>query len=321
MDVDWGSVQADSRQTRQLARQRAIGEVVIAEGTVRIDQLVERFDISLMTVHRDLDELENRGILRKGRGLATASATSLIESSDVYRSSRQLEEKEALALAAMDFVEPHQAIFLDDSTTVLHMAKHLPAKAPLTVITNVLTLITELSGVRGITLVALGGEYYNWCSAFMGRMTTEAIAGLRADTAIMSTSAITDDIAFHQTVATVDTKKAMFDSASRRVLLADHTKFERRALHAIVPLAQFDVVIVDAGTPREHVTRLRSRGINVVVTPPVARGRSRADRPDTAGRDAVTTGQDAGSRPTRPSRSSSTSSRPRRGTTDDHIAD
>ena len=268
----------DSRQTRQLARQRAIADVVIAEGTVRIEQLVERFGTSLMTVHRDLDELENRGILRKGRGVATATSTSLIESSDVYRSSRQLAEKEALALAAMDFVEPNQAIFLDDSTTVLHMAKHLPAKTPLTVITNVLTLINELSNVRGITLLALGGEYYNWCSAFMGRMTTEAIANLRADTAIMSTSAITDDVAFHQTVATVDTKRAMFDSARTRILLADHTKFERRALHAIVPLSAFDTVVVDAGTHAEHVRRLRSKGIHVVVAPVGGGRRSRGDR-------------------------------------------
>lgn len=270
-------VPPDSRQTRQLARQQAITDVVIAEGTVRIEQLVERFGISLMTVHRDLDELENRGILRKGRGVATATSTSLIESSDVYRSSRQSEEKEALALAAMEFVEPNQAIFLDDSTTVMHMAKHLPAKAPLTVITNVLTLINELSGARGITLLALGGEYYNWCSAFMGRMTTDAIANLRADTAIMSTSAITDDIAFHQTVATVDTKRAMFDSAKTRILLADHTKFERRAVHAIVPLARFDIVIVDSGTRAEHVKRLRAQGINVVVAPTVGRTRPRSD--------------------------------------------
>lgn len=277
MAISSEQVPPDSRQTRQLARQQAITDVVIAEGTVRIEQLVERFGISLMTVHRDLDELENRGILRKGRGVATATSTSLIESSDVYRSSRQSEEKEALALAAMEFVEPNQAIFLDDSTTVMHMAKHLPAKAPLTVITNVLTLINELSGARGITLLALGGEYYNWCSAFMGRMTTDAIANLRADTAIMSTSAITDDIAFHQTVATVDTKRAMFDSAKTRILLADHTKFERRAVHAIVPLARFDIVIVDSGTRAEHVKRLRAQGINVVVAPTVGRTRPRSD--------------------------------------------
>jgi DeoR/GlpR family transcriptional regulator of sugar metabolism len=271
----------DSRQSRQQARQRAITDAVIAAGTVRIEQLAEEFGISLMTVHRDLDELENRGVLRKGRGVATAIATSLIESSDVYRSSRQLAEKEALAQAAMEFVEPNQAIFLDDSTTVLQMAKHLPTKAPLTVITNVLTVINELSSARGITLLSLGGEYYNWCSAFMGRMTTEAIAALRADTAIMSTAAIVDDIAFHQAVVTVDTKRAMFDAAKTRILLADHTKFDKRALHALVPLSDFDVVIVDAGTPFHHVDRLRAKGINVVVAPVGGRTRHKGEqRPD-----------------------------------------
>lgn len=277
MTLDPVNGSLDSRQSRQQARQRAITDAVIAAGTVRIEQLADQFGISLMTVHRDLDELENRGVLRKGRGVATAIATSLIESSDVYRSSRQLAEKEALAQAAMEFVEPNQAIFLDDSTTVLQMAKHLPAKAPLTVITNVLTVINELSSARGITLLALGGEYYNWCSAFMGRMTTASIASLRADTAIMSTAAIVDDIAFHQAVVTVDTKRAMFDAAKTRILLADHTKFGKRALHALVPLSDFDVVIVDAGTPFEHVDRLRSKGINVVVAPVAGRTRHRPE--------------------------------------------
>lgn len=255
----------DSRQARQLARQRAITEAVMAEGAVRIEQLADRFDISVMTVHRDLDELEGRGLLRKSRGIATATSTSLVESSDVYRSSRELAEKEAIASKALDLVEPGSAVMLDDSTTVLQLARHLPSKTPLTVITNVLTIMTELRGVSGISLLSLGGQFYNWCSAFMGGMTTQAIGDLRADTFIMSTSAIVDDIAFHQTLETVDVKRAMFEASSRRILLADHTKFGKRALHALAPLSDFDVVVVDAATPHEHVQRLRKRGVEVVV--------------------------------------------------------
>jgi DeoR/GlpR family transcriptional regulator of sugar metabolism len=262
---------ADNRQSRQLTRQRAITEVVMAEGAVRIEQLAERFDISLMTVHRDLDELETRGLLRKSRGVATALSTALVESSDVYRSNRQVAEKESLAIAALEFIEPGQAIFLDDSTTVLQLAKHLSARAPLTVITNVLTLMNELTGTRGISLLALGGDYYNWCSAFMGRMTIDAISKLRADTFIMSTSAITDDVCFHQTLETVDTKRAMFDAAATRILLVDHTKFEKRALHALAELTEYDIVIVDHLTSPEHITRMRAKGIRVVVAPKLGR--------------------------------------------------
>lgn len=254
-----------SRQNRQAARQRAITEAVMAAGAVRIEELAERFEISQMTVHRDLDELEARGLLRKSRGVATALSTALVESSDVYRSGRELPEKQAIAHAALDFIEPGQAIILDDSTTTLHLVPHLHAKKPLTVITNTLTIMNELKAANGITLLGLGGQYYNWCSAYMGRMTTEAISALRADVLFMSTSAITDDIAFHQTLETVDVKRAMFDAASTRVLLADHTKFDKRALHAMLPLADFDAVIVDHATDARHIARLRKAGVRVVV--------------------------------------------------------
>lgn len=239
----------------------------MAEGAIRIEQLAERFDISLMTVHRDLDELESRALLRKSRGVATALSTSLVESSDVFRLGQQQAEKESLARAVLEYIEPGQAIFLDDSTTVLKLAQMLHTKSPLTVITNVLTIMNELNNVRGISLLALGGNYYNWCSAFMGRMTNEAIATLRADTFIMSTSAITDDTCFHQTLETVDTKRAMFDAAATRILLVDHTKFEKRALHALAHLTEYDLVIVDDKTDVSHITRLRSQGVNVVVAP------------------------------------------------------
>jgi DeoR/GlpR family transcriptional regulator of sugar metabolism len=263
-------VPSDSRHARQIARRQLITEAVMAEGVLRIEDLTDRFGISLMTAHRDLDELVARGLLRKTRGIVSAAPTSLIESSDVYRFSRQSAEKRAIAQAAMQFVEPGQAIFFDDSTTVLQMATLLPAKVPLTAITNSLTLMNELIQIRDLTLLGLGGHFYNWCNAFMGRMTTHEISRLRADTLFLSMSAITDDIVFHQSPEMVETKRAMFDSSARRILLTDHTKFTRRALHTFASLTEFDAVIVDEATPVEHITRMRGKGINVIIAPPVA---------------------------------------------------
>jgi DeoR/GlpR family transcriptional regulator of sugar metabolism len=259
------NIDTQSRVSRQQARQLGISEAVMAEGSVRIEQLAERFQISVMTVHRDLDELEDRGLLRKSRGWATATSTSLVESSNVYRAGRQTAEKKTIAQAALDHVEPGQAIILDDSTTTLHLVPHLHSKAPLTIITNTLTIINELTSTRGLTLIGLGGEYYNWCSSFMGRITVREVEELRADVFFMSTSAIVDDICFHQTLETVDVKRAMFESASKRVLLVDGTKFEKRALHAMLPLADFDAVIVDSTTHSDHISRLRDSGVNVQV--------------------------------------------------------
>lgn len=251
----------------------------MADGTIRIERLAAMFDISLMTVHRDLDELQSRGILRKSRGAATATSTILVESSDVYRLSHQAKEKEALALAAMELVEPGQVIILDDSTTILRMAPHLESKAPLTVVTNVLTLMSELRGTKGITLIGIGGQYYGWCNAFMGPLTTQALSELHADTAFLSTSAITRDIAFHQVTETIETKRAMLSAAHRKVLVVDHTKFDRQALYALAPLTAFDTVIVDDATPAADIDRMRSSDIDVVVAPTMTTTRRARPRP------------------------------------------
>jgi len=253
------------RQTRQENRRTQVMDAILADGSVRIEDLAHRFGISLMTIHRDLDDLEARGILRKSRGIATAQATSLVESSDAYRAGRQLAEKESIARACAEHIQPGQAILLDDSTTVRHLAPHLVDRVPLTVITNALPLIMALREVRDLSLIALGGSYANWCGAFMGRVTVDEVTGLRADTAVMSTAAIVDDMCFHQEHETVAVKRAMLKSAASKILLVDHTKFEKRALHGLVPLAEFDLVIVDGGTPIEHITRLRGQGIEVLV--------------------------------------------------------
>lgn len=260
-------VPSDSRQARQLTRRQDITEVVMAEGSLRIEDLVDRFSISLMTAHRDLDDLVDRGVLRKSRGLVSAAPTSLVEAADAYRKVRQSDEKTAIARAAMDFVEPGHAIFMDDSTSVMQMAPLLADKTPLTVITNSLLLMNDLRAARDITLLGLGGQFHAWCNAFMGRMTSAEIGRLRADTLFLSMAAITDDVAFHQSPEMVDTKRAMFDAARQRILLADHSKFTRRALYAMRPLVDFDAIITDTATPCADVARMRDAGVTVIVTP------------------------------------------------------
>lgn len=255
----------DSRHARQLVRRQQIAELIMSEGSVRIEDLTERFAISLMTAHRDVDELVSRGLFRKSRGIVSAAPTSLIEASDLYRVARQSEEKRLIAEAAMQFVEPGQAIFLDDSTTVLQMVPYLAEKGPLTVITNSLILMNEVRDIKDVTLLGLGGQLYNWCNAFVGGMTIHEIRRLRADVVFISIAAITDDLLFHQSPEMVETKRAMLESSAKRVLLTDHTKFERRALHNFGALTDFDVVIVDDKTSLEHVERMQAQGINVVI--------------------------------------------------------
>lgn len=250
---------------KQSDRHDAITELVLNAGTMRIDDIAEYFSVSTMTVHRDLDALAAKGVLRKSRGSVTAVATSLVEANIAFRERQSRAAKEAVARAALDLVEPGQAVILDDSTTGLPFAQSLPRRAPLTVVTNSARVLATLANETGISLISTGGQYYSWCDAFMGAVTLSALRGIRADIFFMSAPAIVDGICFHQHHDTVLVKQAMFDAARSRILYVDHTKFGQRALHAMAPLTDFDAVIVDSGADDSIIARLHQSGVHTVI--------------------------------------------------------
>jgi len=258
----------------QAERHNLIAELVLKHTTVNIQELAEMFQVSAMTIHRDLDELEQQGVLRKVRGGATAQPTYLFESHLSYRMHSCQAEKEAIAQAALAYVEPGEAILLDDSTTILSFARRLVDISHLTVITNFFSNIEVLRGLRQINLICLGGDYMFRYNAVVGDLCESMIKGLRANTLFMSTSAVCDGDAFHQDEMIVRVKRAMIESASRRILMVDHAKLGKQALRQLVPLTVFDLVIVDSLSDPEEVEKIRDLGVKVQVVPVVKKEKS-----------------------------------------------
>ncbi|MGW2635434.1 DeoR/GlpR family DNA-binding transcription regulator [Streptomyces sp. NPDC001348] len=240
------------------ARQAAMAELVLADGSATAADLAERFGVSLMTIHRDLDELERQGVVRKFRGGVTAQPSGVFESNVQYRLKTMRAQKAAIAERALRSVEPGMAVLLDDSTTALELARRLRLAdiTPLTVVTNFLEAINLLADRRGIRLMALGGDYDPLHSSFLGVSCVEAVQQLRVDVCFASTSAVHGGHAYHQEQHIVSVKRAMLDSAARNVLLVDHTKLGRVALHRVAPLTRFDLLLVDDGASPEALRDL-----------------------------------------------------------------
>jgi DeoR/GlpR family transcriptional regulator of sugar metabolism len=246
-------------------RQERIAELVLKQPFIAAKDLAERFDVSLMTIHRDLDELEAHGVLRKVRGGATPQPSSLFESNVRYRLTVASEEKQALARAALPQIEPGQAVLIDESTTGLALARLLPVRAPLTVITNSLSVMQELRSARDIKLIVLGGDYWPRHEAFCGLACEAAVLALRADILFMSTTAISGGVAYQPDQDMAIAKRAMIAAAARRVLLVDHTKFGRVALHRLAPLTDFDLVMTDDGIDETGLRQLREAQVRYEV--------------------------------------------------------
>lgn len=227
------------------ARQSGIMDLLVAEGDVDLDSLAARFDVSKMTIHRDLDELEVAGLLRKVRGGATIQSGTQFESDYRFRERRGGDAKAAMATCAMDLIEPGMTVMINDGSMAAVLGAMVGAKRPLTVITNNAAVVDTLRSEAGVTLMALGGVYSGKFNAFLGKITEDSLRGLRADIAFISSPAVSGTEVFHMDDAVVRTKQAMMAQATTTCLLINHGRFNQTALHKLADLTQFDHIVTD----------------------------------------------------------------------------
>lgn len=248
---------------RREDRRQDIIEILVQQGTATLEALAQRFSVSKMTIHRDLDELETEGLLRKTRGGATIESSGQFESDFRYRARVAADEKRSIARRAAQFIEPGMSVMIDDGSTSQTIVPFLIDKRPLTVITNNMAVVTDLAGAAGIDLIALGGTYSRKFNGFFGAVTEVALASLRADAVLLSSSAIEGRTAFHQDQEVLEVKRRMIASSSRRYLMANHQKFGRSALHLFTDLGVFDGVITSKALAGDKVELLEREGINL----------------------------------------------------------
>lgn len=257
------------------ARQRQIIDHVQQAGSATAANLAELTGRSLMTVHRDLDDLASRGLVRKFHGGVSALPTSAFESSSDFRMLRHTESKNALARRALGFIEPGMSVMMDDSTTVLALAQLLPKVGPLTVLTNYRQIMEVLIDVPDIRLIAIGGLYSRTHDSFIGSSDQTGLESYAVDLVFQSTSTMDDTMTYHQEQEVVSMKRVMLRSGRRRVLLMDGAKIGMTSLHRFVPITDFTDVVFSEDVPLDFRTRMEERvNVHVASAPQIA-GNSR----------------------------------------------
>jgi DeoR/GlpR family transcriptional regulator of sugar metabolism len=257
----------DQQRPVPARRQRFIVDHILNHGSATIAGLAGLCQVSEMTIYRDLDQLERQGIVRKFRGGVTAQPSGVFESNVAYRLRSMRAEKDAVARQARELVEPGMSVILDDATTTLALARLLADVTPLTVATNYLEAMKLLSTCRGLHLIALGGDYDATHDSFTGTACVDAIEALRVDATFVSVSAVSGGYAHHQEQNIVAVKRAMLRAARQRVLLIDHSKLGRDALHRLAPLAEFDLVITDGHASPDSLRELDRHGVTYKLAP------------------------------------------------------
>lgn len=251
-------------ETRTESRRRRIADLVLSSGSATAQDLSSEFNVSIVTIHRDLDELERRGVVRKFHGGVTAQPSGIFESQMSYRLASRVAEKQAIARVALTYVQPGMSILLDDSTTVLQMVDGLADRTPLYVATTFLAglqRLSELSQEHDLTVIGLGGRYDVAHDSFLGVKTREQVEGLHMDAVFLSSSALSRTDVFHQEEHVASLKRAMLNSATEKYLLVDHTKLDRVALLKIASLDELTLIITDSAADPEILAGWDAAGI------------------------------------------------------------
>jgi DeoR/GlpR family transcriptional regulator of sugar metabolism len=258
-------------------RQLLILEEVRRRGAVRVSELTELLAVSDMTIRRDLDALASTGLVDKVHGGATAAGRlSTDEPGFEAKSKRQLEEKDAIARAAAELVEPGQAIGLTAGTTTWRLAHHLLDVPDLTVVTNSMQAANVLHHVaRPDFTVILTGGVRTPSDALVGPVAVTTLRALHIDVLFMGVHGMTADAGFTTpNLLEAETNQAFAESAQRVVVTADHTKWGVRGLSRILLLEEVHAVITDARLPADAESVLEEHVGQVLIAGPRRRRRT-----------------------------------------------
>ncbi len=225
------------------ARLKKLSELIMKRGSLSVQDLVDEFQVSDMTIRRDLQKLEQSGMFERFHG----GIRHVKEESPVQRESQSIDEKKKIAQYCLTLISSNDTIFLDAGTTAHYIASGLAESLleNVTVITNSLTTAYPLRYAQHISLFMAGGEFRQNSQAFLGSRTKSFLESLYVNKAFIVTSGVTESgfSVFHFSDAEI--KDTMIKSSKETYMIADASKFGKRSMNLYAPLESVDMIITD----------------------------------------------------------------------------
>lgn len=239
-------------------RQKKIVALTESAGEITIKELARQLGVSEMTVHRDLDLLQAERYIYKKRGAAV-----FIESADRDKSDFYAEEKRSIGRKAAELVPDGASIIFDNSTTALECARFLKPEGKYTFYTTNLETAEILASYTGSVLYCSGGYYFPDSKGFVGAQAEAFVASVKADVCFVGASGVTPDGTTTPYPMHTTLQKAIIASAKTKILVCDHSKFDKRAMEKICELSDIDIIVTDGGISTEAYERY-SRFVKII---------------------------------------------------------
>jgi DeoR/GlpR family transcriptional regulator of sugar metabolism len=247
-----------------MQRLEAIRQELLRADEVSIEGLAGRFNVSGMTVRRDLEQLESRGDVIRTHGGASLAKRLTFEFSFREKQNRNSRQKSRIARQAAGYVEDGQVVMLDTGTTTLEIARQLVDRHDVTVITTSLAIVSALQFAAGVRVVLLGGFLRGGSPDLHGPLTEQNVEMFRTDIAFLGADAVDlDGNTYADDLQLVNLDRKMAAHAARVVVVADSSKFGTNGMCRILGPEDYDSIITDSGIDGNVLKRFTRKGIRV----------------------------------------------------------
>lgn len=228
-------------------RRSKILEILQKEKRVTVDCLSSGFGVSEVTVRRDLKELEKAGLLSRTHGGAVLIDHRKFEPSVMEKVEQFSHEKEIIGRLAAQLISDGETILIDAGTTTIQIIKELKDKKDLTIVTNGFNVVTEvLKYGYPFEVVVIGGMVKKRTLAMIGPLAEAALSKIRVDKVFLGANGVTlEDGVTTPDLVEANVKRKMLEIGQRKILLADHSKFNRVFFSKIADIEEIDLLITD----------------------------------------------------------------------------
>ena len=250
---DVRSVRIDATQSRSVKlsggeRRATIMRLLDAKGQVAVGDLSQLTKVSDMTIRRDLEALEQEGLLKRTRGGAVSVASLSYEPPYVLRKDTNAEAKVHIGRRVASLLREGETVILDVGTTAVEVARALRGRQNLTVLTSNLWAAAILADEPGIVLLLTGGQARNRERSLVGHLATRAFDDLVFDVFVMGVAGVHQEYGITDyNVAEAQVKRAAIAASQRRIVTADSSKLGKVAFAKLCDLDQIDTIVTDGG--------------------------------------------------------------------------
>lgn len=248
-------------------RRTQIEQMIIKNKSVLVLELAKQFDVTTETIRSDLEKLEKQGVLVRTYGGATLVESSEPDMEIHRRDVVNFEGKQRIGKRAAAMIKDGETVFLDASTSSLHLARNIKDKKGITVITNAEKIVTELSECPDIRVICIGGMLNKKNMSFSGRISEEQIrANYYANKVFFSCRGVTLGRGLMESSeAEAEVKKAMIDCSETAIFLCDQKKLGRLGVPVITELSKIHTFITDIKLDEEWNRALAENDVRLVT--------------------------------------------------------